>query len=73
MGVKTIFVSSEESNHNSELVVYYNDKNNLFIEIYIPDGDPCESQFICLDKATAVKLVKSIRREISFLQDGETC
>ena len=70
MNYKTIFLNPEGSNHDSELEIYANDKGELYITIY----DPKESMygnFICLDKQTAIKFSKVVRREISFLKDGE--
>lgn len=69
MSVKTIYQSSEKSEHKSEMEVYANDSGELFIYIYDPEDEQFYSNFICLDKKTAIKLVRHIKREISFLPD----
>ena len=70
MGIKTIFENSPSSGHDSEMQVYANDKGELYITIYSHDN-PYSENFICLDKETAIKFSKVVRREISFLSDGE--
>ena len=72
MGVRTVFVSSEKSDYNSELEVYYNAFNEIYISIYVPGGDAHESQYITLDKETAIKLAKTLRREISFIREEDS-
>jgi hypothetical protein len=70
MKVKTIFVSSEKSEHDSELQVYATDDGELLISIYSP-GEELYAQWVSLDKQTAIKFSKIVRREISFLKDEE--
>lgn len=71
MRVKTIFCSSDLSDYTSELQVYANADGELYISITSDSNDPYAYQWICLDKQTAIKFSKSVRREISFLKDGE--
>lgn len=60
----------DDADHATEMVCYANENNQIFIEIKDPNGNPFhESQFIVLDKNTAKKLAKDLRREISFLKD----
>jgi hypothetical protein len=67
MRVRTIFCSSELSGHLSELEVYANDKNEIYISISESPEDPFRSQFIALDRDTAIKFSKVLRKEISAL------
>lgn len=60
------FHSTERSKCNSRLRLWYNNFNELFIEI---ETDDQPSSFICLDKDTAIKLSKEMRKQISFLED----
>jgi hypothetical protein len=70
MRVKTIFLSSEKSDLNSELEFFANTSGELFISIYLSDDNIYQCS-ICLDKETAIKFSKVVRREISFLNDEE--
>jgi hypothetical protein len=65
--IKLVFLSSEKSEVNSEMECFYNDKNEIFITIYDSE-DIYNQQFICLDKDTAVKFVKHLKREISYIE-----
>lgn len=56
-------VSSDE---NKTLSMYANSRNEIFIEI---DSKNCLPSFICLDRWTAIKLAKELRKEISYLID----
>ena len=68
MRVKTTYCSTDEK-YYTELVAYMNAQNQIFIMISKPDGDGWDSQHIVLDKKTAIKLAKDLRREISFMED----
>ena len=64
---KLIFCGTEESNtHNDELQVYCNYRKELFIQIEPEDYSPL---CICLDKPTAIKLSKEIRRQIALMSE----
>ncbi len=67
---KTIFCSSVMSEVNFEMECYLNDRNEIFIQISNPN-DEHEFAFICLNKQTAIKFSKHLRKEISFLLDSE--
>lgn len=70
MNVKTIYCCDDE-NHKTELTAYANQSNQIYIEVYLPDDDSgYYSQGIVLDKKTAIRLVKDLKRHISFLEDG---
>lgn len=64
---KFIFTGTENS-EDQEMQLFYNTKNEIFIKVYhweIPD----QAEYITLNKATAVKLCKVLKREISKIQD----
>lgn len=67
---KTIFCSSEKSEVLHELTAYWNDCNEIFISINCSNSYDVES-FICLDKETAIKFVKHLKREISKIKEEE--
>ena len=53
---------------NTSLVAHCNHKNQIYISI---DDYDCSPQWITLNKATAVQLVKKLKLEISKInQDG---
>jgi hypothetical protein len=63
--IKLIFQGTEKSKTDEhELICYYNANNEIFISI----ESGCQS-YICLDKATAVKLVKHLKLHISFIEE----
>lgn len=72
--VKTIFVGANNSNTCfNELECYYQQgSNNIVIGIYdlnlCKDGTPA---FIDLDRSTAIKLSKELRRQIALIQGEE--
>lgn len=53
---------SETDEHS--LVAYSNTNNEIYISIDTPN---IESSFICLDKSTAVRLVRELKKEIGNL------
>lgn len=67
--VKTIYCSDDETYH-SELVAYANDKNQIYMQIYMP-GDAYDFQHIVLDKFTAIRLVKDLKRQIGYINESE--
>lgn len=65
---KIIFCSAENSSAEHELEAFYNANNNLTLRIKDPkDESGYYDMFIELDKITAVKFVKHIKKEISFM------
>ena len=63
---KTIFLGTEQSRSNStELHCYLNFSNEIFIMIEPEDQEPC---FICLDRATAIRLCKILKSEIGKME-----
>ena len=72
MGTKIIFCSSENSEVNHELSCFRNTHNEIFIEIAdSTDYSGYGKMFIALDKYTAIKLVKHLKREIAEIIEGE--
>lgn len=73
MAVKTVFTSSEKSEVNRVLECFYNSRNEIYLEIYDSDNpeDISCHQFIALDKETAIKLAKELRKQISFIESEE--
>lgn len=65
--VTLIFNGSEGSDtENTELKLYANVDNDIYIEI----GQPWKhSSFICLDRSTAIKLHRELKKQISFLNE----
>jgi hypothetical protein len=63
--IKLVFKGTEQSGTNEhELVSYANTNNEIYICIEVENNYP---SFICLDKPTAVKLVKELKLQISYL------
>ena len=61
------FHSTDRNESESRLRCFANNHNELFIEIDDDDGAP--PSYMCLDKDTAIKLAKEIRKQVSFLED----
>ena len=61
--VRLVFNGTERSEtQDSELEIFANNKNEIFISI--EDNYP---QHICLDRDTAIRLVKELKRQIGLL------
>jgi hypothetical protein len=71
MKVRTIFCSSEKSKHRKELEIYSTEDNQISIGVSYRD-ELIAAQWILLDKETAIRLSRILRREISFLRDGNS-
>jgi len=63
------FHSTERSKLNVSLVTFANTFNEVYIRIGDFDKDAYNCAAICLDKETAIKLAKELRKQISFLED----
>jgi hypothetical protein len=63
---KLIFVGSETTKEH-ELELHANAINEIFIQIKTPITNEQTHAFITLDKLTAIKLSKELRRQISYL------
>ena len=66
MAYELIFTSTEESKLETSLKVFVNVKGYLTIKT---EGGKREMQLVCLEKDSAIKLAKEIRKQISFLKD----
>ena len=67
--VKILFQGTEISQTDeTELEVFANVQNEIFISI---QDQSYPGNFICLDKATAVRLVRELKKQIGFLMEGE--
>lgn len=70
---KTIFLSSSLSELNYELSAEVNSATN---EIFFRINDPSDDSgyydmFIYLDRKTAIKFVKHLKREISYIESED--
>jgi hypothetical protein len=67
MATNIVFLGSVISETDStELRMFYNAHNEIYIEINSIDDFP--SSFICLDRETAIKLHKELKKQISYIQ-----
>lgn len=66
MAYELVFKSVPDEKIEGQLIVRANQFNHIFIEIDMYDYPPA---FISLDKETAIKLAKELRKQISFLED----
>lgn len=63
--IKIVFKGSEKSKTDEhELTAFANTNNEIYICIDMGDFP---SHFICLDKPTAIRLVKELKLNISYL------
>lgn len=66
--IKTVLMPSERFEGEIELQVYANQHNEIYIELNRTSEEPFyQYSFTCLDKNTAIKLVKILKSEISKL------
>jgi len=64
---KIIFCSSKEDDH-SEMQAYINTQNELFITI---ENELHQFSYITLNRETAIKFVKHLKKEISYMIESE--
>lgn len=68
--VKLTFFGSEESESTERTIeAYCNQNGELFIQIVDLNGDQFSKQFTVLDKSTAIKFSRELRKQISYLND----
>lgn len=66
--VKLIFCGNEEAEQSEkQLQLYVNISGMLFIEIEDIDSDIFASQYTVLDKETAIKLSRELKKQISLM------
>lgn len=63
--IELVFYSSDKSEHNSKMVCFNNQQNEVFIKITDNEYDPHYQQYICLDIPTAIKFSKILRSAIN--------
>ena len=65
---KLVFLGTERSETEEfELQAFRNSYNEIYIDIRTP-GEPFYQSYICLDRDTAIKLVKNLKYEISTME-----
>ena len=65
--VKLVFSGTEESrSDNTSLKCYHNSQNEIFIQLE-RDGD--YPTHICLDKETAIRFHKELKKQISYFRE----
>lgn len=68
--IKICLLGTDRSGTNAtELRVFWNTYDEIFIDIDPCDGTP--SNHICLNRKTAIRLHKILRKEISFMRKEE--
>ncbi len=64
--VRLSFHGSSKSETEEHSIVCYNNVNNeIYLALDMPDF---ETSFICLDRSTAIKLHRELKKQISFLE-----
>lgn len=66
MAVEVVFINSPHHEIQKKLIISAVQSNEILIEIEPEDYPPA---CIHLDKETAIKLAKELRKQISFLKD----
>lgn len=67
MAAKIKYVSQHAENAPQELQVYINGHNQLVV--LVSNTLHNNYEFVALDKDTAIKFAKEVRKQISFLED----
>ena len=68
MAYELIFKSTERSEVDSTLTLHVNTFNEIFIKIDDNNAPFSDCLHICLEKESAIKLAKELRKQISFLE-----
>ena len=68
MAYELVFKSTIKSEIDASMIVRANVNDEIFIEIY-DNLKEYPTRFICLDKETAIKFAKELRKQISFIKD----
>lgn len=65
--IKLVFLGTEKSStENTELQCYHNTRNEIYLCIQSENDYP---SFICLDKHTAIKFHKELKKQISYFEE----
>lgn len=67
MAARKNLVIIDDDNEKQELTIYINDLNKIYLEVYTASGDPCDSQFITIDKSDAELLLSELKKLIKEL------
>jgi hypothetical protein len=69
MAIKLKFYGTENSNTETQtLEIYCNEDNEIYVNIKDEDSNHSfYEQHICLDKETAIKLSREIRKQIALI------
>lgn len=69
MSYELVFHSTERSESKTNLIVRATVYNEILIEIADPTAHhDLNFQYICLERESAIKLAKELRKQISFLE-----
>ena len=67
--VKLVFSGTERSGtEESELQLYHTAHNEILVEINDLDSEP---SIICLDRLTAIRLHKELKKQISYFREED--
>ena len=69
MGLKIAFTGEMIQEDDTELEVFCNKQNRIYISLSTNNSEEREIAFIVLDKETAVKFSKQLRKEISLITE----
>ena len=70
--IKLIFQGTERSEtHKTELQAYSNIFDEIFISMEDPENPHEVGEFICLDKETAIRLVRELKKHIGFINQNQ--
>lgn len=62
------FGTDESETQEHELFIYANQRNEIYISIDSDTNSEYHLGYICLDKETAIKFSRELRKQISFLE-----
>ena len=66
--VRTLFSGTERSStYEDDLKCYVNNFNEIYLSVKETSSDL--EVFICLDKSTAIKFHRELKKQISFLEE----
>jgi hypothetical protein len=60
-----IFKGAEFSGTEKHELIAYANQNKIYVSVQMEKEEP---SFICLDKATAVRLVRELKKQIGYLE-----
>lgn len=68
--VRLIFDSTEESGLNTSIECFVNYKNKMVLDISHLNDLSFEKRMVALDRPTAIRLVKNMRKAIQLMEVG---